>query len=162
MIQQSVNAVVMIRPVRFYPNPETAADNAFQRETTATDAVTLSSNAQAEFDQAVERLRAEDVTVHYFDDTPSPEKPDAVFPNNWFSTHHDGRIALYPMYSAARRAERRYDVIEDLRSYFCVSEVVDYSNYERQEKFLEGTGSLVLDHVNKIVFASLSQRTHPE
>jgi len=162
MIQQSVNAVVMIRPVRFYPNPETAGDNAFQREVTGTDAITLSSKAQAEFDQAVERLRAEDVTVHYFDDTPYPEKPDAVFPNNWFSTHHDGRIALYPMYSTARRAERRYDVIDDLRSYFCVSEVVDYSNYERQEKFLEGTGSLVLDHVNRIAFASLSQRTHPE
>jgi len=110
MIQQSANAVVMIRPCRFYPNPETASDNAFQREIASADADTISKAAQEEFDQAVAQLRDAGVTVHVFDDSASPEKPDAVFPNNWFSTHHDGRIALYPMYSAARRSERRRDV----------------------------------------------------
>lgn len=162
MIQQSANAVVMIRPFRFYPNPETASDNAFQREVAATATDTISKAAQEEFDQAVESLRGAGVTVHVFEDTVSPEKPDAVFPNNWFSTHHDGRVALYPMYSASRRTERRNDVIDDLRKHYRVIEVVDYSAFEQQKKCLEGTGSLVLDHVNKIAYASLSQRTHSE
>ena len=162
MIQQSAKAVVMIRPFRFYPNPETASDNAFQREVASTDAATISKTAQKEFDQAVELLRDAGVTVHVFEDTASPEKPDAVFPNNWFSTHHDGRVALYPMYSASRRTERRRDIIDDLRKHYRVMDVVDYSTCEQQEKYLEGTGSLVLDRVNRIAYASLSQRTHPE
>ena len=95
-VQQSANAVVMIRPCRFYPNPETASDNAFQREVAGRTTDALSKAAQEEFDRAVESLRSAGVTVHVFEDTPSPEKPDAVFPNNWFSTHHDGRVALYP------------------------------------------------------------------
>ena len=162
MIQQSTNAVVMIRPFRFYPNPETASDNAFQREVASTDADAVSKVAQEEFDQAVAQLRDAGVTVHVFDDTASPQKPDAVFPNNWFSTHHDGRIALYPMYSAARRSERRRDIIDHFRKHYRVTDVVDYSMCEQQEKYLEGTGSLVLDRVNRIAYASLSQRTHPE
>jgi hypothetical protein len=162
MIQQSANAVVMIRPFRFYPNPETASDNAFQREVASTDADTVSKAAQEEFDQAVAQLREAGVTVVVFHDTASPQKPDAVFPNNWFSTHDDGRIALYPMYSAARRTERRRDVIDHFRKHYRVMDVVDYSACEQQEKYLEGTGSLVLDHVNRIAYASLSQRTHPE
>lgn len=162
MIQQSTNAVVMIRPACFYPNPETASDNAFQREVVTGDADSISKTAQEEFDRAVTKLREAGVTVHVFNDTTSPQKPDAVFPNNWFSTHDDGRIALYPMYSAARRPERRRDVIDQLRKHYVITDVVDYTPWERQKKFLEGTGSLVLDHANKIAFASLSQRTHPE
>ena len=162
MIQQSTNAVVMVRPFRFYPNPETASDNAFQREVGPADADIVSKAAQEEFDQAVVQLRSAGVTVHVFDDTASPPKPDAVFPNNWFSTHHDGRIALYPMYSVARRTERRRDIIDHLREQYRVMDVVDYSACEQQEKYLEGTGSLVLDYVNRIAYASLSQRTHPE
>ena len=127
MIEQSAKAVVMIRPFRFYPNPETASDNAFQREVAATDADTISKAAQEEFDQAVESLRDAGVTVHVFDDTASPEKPDAVFPNNWFSTHHDGRVALYPMYSPTRRNERRRDVIDELGKHYRISALVDYS-----------------------------------
>jgi hypothetical protein len=160
MIQQSANAVLMIRPCCFYPNPETAADNAFQRGVASADADTISKAAQEEFDQAVAQLRDVGVTVHVVDDTASPEKPDAVFPNNWFSTHHDGRVALHPMYSASRRAERRDDVINHLRKHYRVSKVVDYSASEQRKEYLEGTGSLVLDHVHKIAYASLSQRTH--
>ena len=161
-IQQSANAVLMIRPHRFYPNPETAADNAFQRSVAADELPAVSAAAQAEFDQAVAVLREAGVTVHVVDDTATPEKPDAVFPNNWFSTHHDGRVALYPMYSAARRKERRRDVIDALRDHYRVAEVIDYSGREADGYALEGTGSLVLDHVNKIAYASLSQRTHAE
>jgi len=150
----------MIRPCRFYPNPETAADNAFQREADRRpDALTLA--ARTEFDAAVQTLRAAAVKVHLFEDTAEPEKPDSVFPNNWISTHHDGRIALFPMYSALRRRERRHDIIEDLRQHYRVSEVIDYSRFEEEGCCLEGTGSLVLDHVNKIAYVSLSNRSNP-
>ena len=94
----------MIRPHRFYPNPETAADNAFQQSVAAGELPAVSIAAQEEFDHAVETLCAAGVTVHVVDDTATPEKPDAVFPNNWFSTHHDGRVALYPMYSGRAAA----------------------------------------------------------
>jgi hypothetical protein len=160
-LQQSTNVVLMIRPERFYPNPETAGDNAFQRSV-PNESSDLSARAQHEFDNAVATLRDAGVTVHVIEDTATPEKPDAVFPNNWFSTHHDGRVALYPMYSAARRLERRHDVINELRKHYRISEVIDYSDCEEQGHCLEGTGSLVLDHVNKLAYASLSQRTHPE
>ena len=161
-VQQSTNAVVMIRPYRFHPNPETAADNAFQQAIAEGEMPAISAAAQREFDTAVETLRGAGVTVHVVDDTATPEKPDAVFPNNWFSTHHDGRVALYPMYSAARRRERRQDLIDELRKHYRITAVVDYSSCEEQGHCLEGTGSLVLDHVNKIAYASLSHRTHPE
>jgi hypothetical protein len=158
---QSTNSVLMIRPCRFYPNPETAADNAFQsRLDYAVDP--LSTAARKEFDVAVQILRAAGVNVHVFEDTAEPEKPDAVFPNNWISTHHDGRIALFPMYSALRRRERRQDIIGELRKNYRVSEVIDYSVFEEQGCCLEGTGSLVLDHVNKIAYVSLSNRSNPK
>ena len=161
-IQQSANAVLMIRPHRFHPNPETAADNAFQQAVAAVELPAIFAQAREEFDRAVEMLRSAGVTVHVVDDTATPEKPDAVFPNNWFSTHHDGRIALYPMHSATRRLERRRDVIDALRAHYRITEVIDYSDAEIRGHALEGTGSLVLDHVHKIAYASLSQRTHPD
>jgi hypothetical protein len=161
-VQQSTNAVLMIRPYRFYPNPETAADNAFQRTGASAAPDALSSAARAEFDRAVATLRAAGVTVHVVEDTPESDKPDAVFPNNWLSTHHDGRVVLYPMFSALRRRERRRDIIDELRRSYRVTEVIDYSEYETEDKCLEGTGSLVLDHVHKIAYVSLSQRSHPE
>lgn len=160
--EQTAGAVLMIRPYRFYPNPETAADNAFQQSVATSELPEISIAARREFDAAVETLRDAGVTVHVVDDTATPEKPDAVFPNNWLSTHHDGRVVLYPMYSAARRRERRQDVIDELRKQYRVTEVVDYSAGEEQGYCLEGTGSLVLDHAHKIAYASLSQRTHPE
>ena len=162
MSEQSANAVVMIRPSRFYPNPETALDNAFQQEVEAESSDTLTERARAEFDQAVRTLSAAAVKVHVFDDTLAPEKPDAVFPNNWFSTHHDGRIALYPMYTPSRRAERRHDLIASLQQHYRVSGIVDYSPYEERGLYLEGTGSLVLDHENRIAYVSLSRRADRE
>ncbi len=161
MLTQSTNSVLMIRPCRFYLNPETAADNAFQaRVDCAGDA--LSATARKEFDAAVQTLRNAGVKVHVFEDTAQPEKPDAVFPNNWISTHHDGRIALFPMYSALRRRERRQDIVGQLRKDYHVSNVIDYSAFEEQGCCLEGTGSLVLDHLNKIAYVSLSNRSNPK
>jgi len=157
---QSTDSVLMIRPGRFYPNPETAADNAFQTAAICDlDAVALA--ARNEFDTAVHALRAAGVNVHLFEDTAEPEKPDAVFPNNWISTHYDGRIALFPMYSALRRRERRQDIVEELRKQYWIKEVVDYSAFEDEGCYLEGTGSLVIDHLNKIVYVSLSNRSNP-
>ena len=158
---QSTNSVLMIRPARFYPNPETATDNAFQRNAEhGSGALTLV--ARKEFDAAVQTLRAAGVNVHVFEDTAEPEKPDAVFPNNWISTHPDGRIALFPMYSALRRRERRQDIVEELRKHYRVTEVIDYSAFEDDRCCLEGTGSLVFDHPNKIAYVSLSNRSNPK
>src|SRR5881394_2786565 len=158
---QSTSSVLMIRPGRFYPNPETAADNAFQRtKHLGSDALTLM--ARKEFDAAVQTLRAAGINVHVFEDTAEPEKPDAVFPNNWISTHHDGRIALFPMYSNLRRRERRQDIVEELRKQYRVTEVIDYSPFEDEGCCLEGTGSLVFDHLNKIAYVSLSNRSNPK
>jgi hypothetical protein len=158
---QSTSSVLMIRPSRFYPNPETAADNAFQRTRhLGSDALTLM--ARKEFDAAVQTLRAAGINVHVFEDTAEPEKPDAIFPNNWISTHHDGRVALFPMYSALRRRERRQDIVEELRKHYRVTELIDYSPFEDEGCYLEGTGSLVFDHVNKIAYVSLSNRSNPK
>ncbi len=152
----------MIRPNRFYPNPETAADNAFQQTASDERPDLTSTAALEEFDHAAAALRARGVTVHVFDDTPTPAKPDAVFPNNWFSTHPDGRIVLYPMYAPSRRAERRLDLIERLREFYRVTEILDYSPYEKRGLYLEGTGSLVLDHVHRLAYVSLSRRADSE
>ena len=158
---QSANSVLMIRPGRFYPNPETAADNAFQRNADR-DSEALTLMARKEFDAAVQTLRVAGINVYVFEDTAEPEKPDAVFPNNWISTHHDGRVALFPMYSALRRRERRQDIIEELRKHYQVTEVIDYSAFEDDGCCLEGTGSLVFDHLNKIAYVSLSNRSNPK
>src|SRR4029077_16680682 len=158
---QSTNSVLMIRPGRFYPNPQTAADNAFQR-TTHFDSDALTLTARKEFDAAVETLRAAGVNVHVFEDTAEPEKPDAVFPNNWILAHHDGRIALFPMYSALRRHERRHEIVEELRKHYRVTDVIDYSRFEDDGCCLEGTGSLVFDYLNKIAYVSLSNRSNPK
>lgn len=158
---QSTNAVLMIRPCRFYPNPETAGDNAFQQDSDCGSNV-LTPVARKEFDEAVKTLQSVGINVHVFDDTAEPEKPDAVFPNNWISTHHDGRIAIFPMYSALRRRERRYDIIDQLREHYVVTKVIDYSGFEEEGFYLEGTGSLVLDHLNKFAYVSLSSRSNPK
>src|SRR5437899_4125478 len=158
---QSANSVLMIRPARFYPNPETATDNAFQRNAEhGSGALTLV--ARKEFDATVQTLRAAGVNVNVYEDTDEPEKPDAVFPNNWISTHHDGRIALFPMCSALRRRERRQDIVEELRKHYRVTELIDYSAFEDEGCCLEGTGSLVLDYLNKIAYVSLSNRSNPK
>ena len=158
--QQSAADVLMIRPANFAANPQTAATNHFQ-QTTIADTRTLQSAAAAEFDGLAAALTTAGVRVHVAQDTAMPVKPDAIFPNNWFSTHADGTLVLYPMLAENRRLERRLDLIQTLAAQegFKISRTVDFTPHERQGEFLEGTGSLVLDRVNRYAYACLSPRT---
>ncbi len=156
---QLAGSVLMIRPLRFESNPQTAASNRFQSDAEGPSEA-LQAAALAEFDGLVAALRSAGIDVHVFEDTPEPHTPDAVFPNNWISFHADGRVALYPMEAANRRKERREDIVDRLSEAFHVSEVVDLSAHEARGHFLEGTGSMVLDRVNRIAYACLSSRTH--
>ncbi|RWA52624.1 amidinotransferase [Cupriavidus sp. UYMSc13B] len=150
----------MVRPQRFTPNPETAADNAFQQVATAT-AARVAQAAYAEVTAAARRLDAEGVRVHIFEDAGERNTPDSVFPNNWFSTHPGGHVALYPMYSPNRRRERRADVIELLKARYRVQDVIDYTGLEPDGLFLEGTGAMVFDHMARIAYVARSNRADP-
>lgn len=154
---QTTDALLMIRPASCGYNPQTAASNAFQKTLENLSDAEIKRRATEEFDDLVETLRAHDINVFVVEDTIEPPKPDAVFPNNWISLHHDGTIFLYPMLSEKRRLERRTDIIETLRQTFKVGEVVDLSREEN--RILEGTGSMIFDHANRIVYACLSART---
>ncbi|MCH7981677.1 MAG: amidinotransferase [Proteobacteria bacterium] len=150
----------MIRPARFESNPLTAESNKFQGKTSASPAEQHAAALQ-EFDGLVASLRDKGIDVVVVDDTAEPHTPDSIFPNNWVSFHADGRVVLYPMEARNRRTERRLDIVESLGSEqgFHVSEIVDLSHHESAEQYLEGTGSLVLDRVNRIAYACLSTRT---
>lgn len=154
---QTTDAVLMVRPANFGGNPETAASNSFQRA--APDNV--QALALQEFDLLVKALRQAGVTVEVFEDTPRPLRPDAVFPNNWVSFHADGTVVLYPMLAPNRRWERRADIIKTLAEErgYRVARVEDLSAAELDGRFLEGTGSLVLDRVHRVAYACLSPRT---
>ena len=153
----------MVRPRAFGYNPETALTNTFQRprEHADGDAAAL---AGQEWAQLARALESEGITVCSAEDSALPVKPDAVFPNNWVSFHEDGTVVLYPLQSASRRFERRPEVIEAAASElgFKVSHLLDLSWFEGEGKYLEGTGSLVLDNVARVAYACLSPRTHPE
>jgi len=157
---QIASTVLMIRPVRFESNPLTAASNRFQRKTRAT-AGDQQDAALREFDGLVDALRNEGIGVIVVNDTSEPHTPDSIFPNNWVSFHADGRVVLYPMEAENRRTERRMDVVNSLDAElgYAVREVVDLSHHEQAGHFLEGTGSMVLDRVNRIAYACLSSRT---
>ena len=161
---QAPAAVVMIRPHRFLPNPQTAADNAFQRTAggdTGAPESRVSAAARDEVTAAAQTLADAGVRVHVFDDHGERDTPDSVFPNNWFSTHPGGHVALYPMASPNRRRERRADVIEMLKAEYRVQDVIDYSGLEYDDVFLEGTGAMVLDHVARIAYTARSRRADP-
>jgi hypothetical protein len=150
----------MIRPRSFSPNPETAADNSFQRSAAPDSASATASAAYAEVTVMAATLQNEGVQVHLFDDQDHIDTPDSVFPNNWFSTHAGGHIALYPMYSPSRRRERRSDVIEMLKARYRVQDVIDYSGLEYDKLFLEGTGAMVLDHLDRVAYTVRSNRAN--
>ncbi|WP_377188518.1 citrulline utilization hydrolase CtlX [Ruegeria meonggei] len=154
---QSPSAVVMVRPHAFASNPETRDDNAFQTLANRSAKAT-SAAARDEHDRAVEQLHAAGVTVHVFDDHGTQDTPDSVFPNNWFSTHPGGHVAIYPMFVPSRRRERRSDVIELLKQEYRVQDVIDYSGLEQDNLALEGTGAMVLDHVGRIAYTVKSNR----
>ncbi|MGH8291413.1 MAG: citrulline utilization hydrolase CtlX [Steroidobacteraceae bacterium] len=158
---QCAEAVLMVRPASFGYNPETAATNTLQRPpaTAGGGEVAL---ARKEHQGLAAALASEGVEVCLVEDTPESAKPDAAFPNNWVSFHEDGTVVLYPMQAQSRRLERREDVIEAVaaRLGFKVSRVLDLSSHEAQNRYLEGTGSLVLDHIERTAYACLSPRTH--
>jgi hypothetical protein len=152
---QTTSHILMIRPVNFTFNPETAVNNAFQSEATANP----QTQALKEFDRFVKLLRDNDVDVTVIDDTPEPFTPDSIFPNNWISFHDQGLICLYPMYAANRRPERKPSVLQQLSRRFRIDRTLDFSAYEQEERYLEGTGSMVLDRDYKIAYACPSPRT---
>jgi len=160
---QFTSSVLMIRPTCFYGNPLTVTSNRFQVKTDASVADQL-KKALEEFELFTIALKKCGVEVFEFNDTQEPPKPDAIFPNNWVSFHADGTVVLYPMEAINRRAERRYEIIDQLVDdyKFKVNKVVDLSYHEKEGHYLEGTGSLVLDRVNRIAYACISSRTHLE
>ncbi len=157
---QAPSAVVMVRPHHFMPNPETAADNSFQAVSGAPSEATA-RQAYEEVSGAASVLKAAGVTVHLFDDDGRYNTPDSVFPNNWFSTHPGGHVAMYPMYNPSRRRERRTDILAFLKQHYRVQDIIDYSGLEHDQLFLEGTGAMVLDHLARVAFTARSNRADP-
>lgn len=163
MQSQATSRILMIRPVRFGFNEQTAESNAFQDSKLAVQPNEVAQeDAQSEFDEMARQLQALGVDVMVYDDTAEPHTPDSIFPNNWVSFHASGRVVLYPMQAENRRLERRQDIIDDLARNFHVDKIIDLTHFEQEGKFLEGTGSMVLDRMNRVAFASLSPRTHPD
>lgn len=149
--------ILMIRPVNFSFNEQTAASNAFQKNGGQTE---VQQKALQEFDAFVTILRKNGVDVLVIEDTPEPHTPDSVFPNNWVSFHENGSVFLYPIQAENRRLERK--VFTSIKEAFEINQVYDLSYFEAQNKFLEGTGSMVLDRENKLAFACISPRTDAE
>ncbi len=160
---QTSAGLFMIRPAAFRLNPDTLPSNVFQEQTTDPPGI-VSRRAIEEFDAMVAAMRGCGVQPLVFADTPDPVKPDAIFPNNWISTHADGTVILYPMEAPSRRAERRADIVEALAEQhgYVVRRVIDLTYLENHGQFLEGTGSLVLDRVERLAYAGWSSRTHPD
>ena len=158
--RQTANAVMMIRPVKFGYNEETAVSNAFQQKD-VTDEKAIQAAAVKEFDEFVALLRQHQIKVITFEDTPDPHTPDSIFPNNWLSTHEDGTVILYPMMATSRRLERRTDIIDSLQNiyHFQINQQLDYSHFENEGRYLEGTGSIVFDYTHNMAYANISDRT---
>jgi len=156
---QSADLSLMIRPASFRMNEETVVNNAYQQS--AEDGADAVAKAQAEFDGLVEALRDQGITVFVQEDDPQADTPDALFPNNWVSFHSDGRVGLYPMFAVNRRRERREDVLMRVSTDHGreLEEIVDFTEFEEHDVFLEGTGSLILDRLNRVAYASLGPRT---
>lgn len=156
---QSTPYILMVEPVAFYFNAETAVNNYFQKKPKEST-LEIQQAALSEFTKMVEKLRNKGVEVLTIKDTPEPHTPDSIFPNNWISTHSDGQVALYPMNAVNRRAERRTEVLDFLEEQgFGIESIIDYSAAEKENVFLEGTGSIILDRENRIAYAALSPRT---
>ncbi|SEH56619.1 citrulline utilization hydrolase CtlX [Epilithonimonas hominis] len=151
---QTTDTVLMIEPVAFGFNEQTAVNNYFQVQQEGN----VQEEALKEFNAFVEKLRAKDINVITIKDTLEPKTPDSIFPNNWVSFHADEKVVLYPMFAENRRLERRDDIINQIKGQFEVTEVIDYSGAEKDNLFLEGTGSMIFDHDNKLAYGSVSLR----
>lgn len=161
-MRQSTSTILMVRPASFQFNYETAQSNEFQNEVTNISKEDILSIAQKEFDTMVEELRAHNIDVTVIDDTPLPEKPDAIFPNNWISMSQSGLLTIFPMKNHNRQLEKRQDIVDFIEKNYQVKQLLNLSHYELEDKALEGTGSIVFDHLHKVAYACLSPRTEQD
>lgn len=162
-MQQTTNTILMVRPTSFRANEQTAVNNHYQKEINDVTQVTLQLKAQQEFDAFVEKLRSIGVHVVVFDVKDGLDTPDSHFPNNWISFHENGTVGLYPMFAENRRLERREAVLDQLETEgFQIKNIIDYTSAEDENLFLEGTGSLLLDRINRKAYCALSQRADEE
>ncbi|EDP97935.1 arginine deiminase-related protein [Kordia algicida OT-1] len=158
-MRQITNTILMVRPIAFRMNEQTAVNNYYQQELDDVKPKTVQSKAQQEFDAYVEKLRGIGVNVVVIQDTDEPDTPDSIFPNNWISFHQSGNVGVYPMFAENRRLERREDVFEVLEAQgFHIENVIDYTSAEEEDVFLEGTGSMALDRIHRKAYCALSPR----
>lgn len=163
IMKQTTNSILMIRPVAFRMNEQTAVNNYYQKVLDGLSPETANAKAQEEFDDFARKLKMAGVNVIVVDDTKKPDTPDSIFPNNWISFHENGDVVLYPMFAENRRAERREDVLDMLEEKgFQIESIVDYTEAETDDIFLEGTGSLLLDRANGKAYCALSPRADEE
>ncbi len=159
-MKQSTSNLFLIRPYKFFGNPETSINNYFQGDGLGNNNYSINQKALVEFDNFFNVLKNNNINVFLFNDTPYPITPDSIFPNNWISTYQDGKIFIHSMFAKNRRLERRSDIIAFLKENFSFSQIFNDAEFnEKNNNFLEGTGSMVLDRVNQIVYAALSERT---
>ena len=157
---QTASTVLMVEPIAFGYNAQTAENNYFQVEQKDAD---IQTKALEEFNNFANKLKSKGINVISIKDTLEPHSPDSIFPNNWVSFHNDGKVVLYPMFAPNRRVERRTDILETLKvKGFEITEIEDLSHFENQQKFLEGTGSMIFDHDHKIAYGSVSLRLDEE
>lgn len=162
-MKQTTHTVLMIRPIAFRMNEQTAVNNYYQKVMDALTPETVNAKAQEEFDHFADVLKQNGVNVVVIQDTKEPDTPDSIFPNNWISFHENGDVVLYPMFAENRRLERREDVLDILEEQgFVIENVMDYTSAEEENMFLEGTGSMILDRANKKVYCALSPRAEEE
>jgi len=158
-MQQTTNSILMIRPVNFRMNEQTAVNNYYQESINGVLPETINTKAQKEFDAYVDKLRNIGVHVIVVNDRKETDTPDSIFPNNWVSFHENGDVGLYPMFAENRRLERREDILETLEEKgFEINNIIDYTSAEEEQVFLEGTGSIILDRVNRKAYCALSPR----
>ena len=162
-MRQTTNTLLMVRPVHFRMNEQTAVNNYYQRSLQGVLPATINSKAQKEFDAFVEKLKSIGLTVLVVNDSETTNTPDSIFPNNWISFHQNGTVAVYPMFAENRRLERREDILDFVEENgFIIENIVDYSEAENSDIFLEGTGSMVLDRENRKAYCAISPRADEE
>lgn len=158
-MQQTTNTILMVRPVNFRMNEQTAVNNYYQKDIDDVLPDTINTKAQKEFDTFVEKLRVIGVQVIVVKDKMETDTPDSIFPNNWVSFHENGDVGLYPMFAENRRKERREDILETIeKEGFLINNIIDYTSAEEEQVFLEGTGSIILDRANRKAYCALSPR----
>ena len=162
-MRQTTNTILMIRPINFRMNEQTAVNNYYQKVLDNTLPASVNAKAQEEFDNYVEKLKSYGINVIVVSDTNDFDTPDSIFPNNWISFHENGTVGIYPMFAENRRLERREDVLETIEQKgFIINDIIDYTSAEEQDVFLEGTGSLLLDRINRKAYCALSPRADEE